>query len=304
MTKCKYCGFEDIVKKGVRKLKSGKKQVYFCRNCEHKFSLNEDKRGKFKDEAVIDAINYYCLGYSGNEVVDILKRKHKISVGSSSVHNWCKDYPYLKIREEMSKRYGRNLVFSKVFKHNGLIYNFKFHKGKLLRFGKFDGLKKFIFEIEKGIDSSKFNSARCSELKDKVSVNVDHKENNFLNGFVSGALKSCNNNKKRHSIVEKFMLCCDRDSVAVEVPVWYWDKKLGGISGHVDVLQVKDGKVYVMDFKPDAAKENYDSVVSQLFHYARALSFRTGIGLNNFRCAWFDWSDYFEFNPLEAKFNG
>ncbi len=45
-----------------------------------------------------------------------------------------------------------------------------------------------------------------------------------------------------------------------------------------------------------------ENVVSQLFHYARALSFRTGVGLDKFRCGWFDWNDYFEFNPLEVKF--
>lgn len=300
MIKCKFCGFGGVVKKGIRRLKKGNKQIYFCKNCEHKFSLSE-RKSKFRNDVVIDAVNYYCLGYSGNEVVDILKRKHEVSVGNSSVYNWCKNYPYLKIRDEMSKRYGRNLVFSKIFKHDNLVYNFRFHKGKLLRFGKFDGLKRFIFNLEKGVDSEKFDSARCSQLKNNIDVNVTHNENNFLNLFVGDALKSCNSNKKRHSIVEKFMLCCDRDSVAVEVPVWYWEKGFGGISGHIDILQVKNGKVYVLDFKPNANKENFDAVVSQLFHYARALSFRTGVSLDNFRCGWFDWKDYFEFNPREAR---
>jgi len=301
MTNCKFCNSNNITKKGIRKLKKGKKQIYFCNNCQHKFTLNESI-GNFKNEAIIDAINYYCLGYNPIEIIDILKRKHKVIIGNSSIYRWCKNYPYLKIRDSMIKKYGRNLIFSKIFKHSDLIYNFRFHKGKLLQFGKFNNLKKFIFNLEKFIDDKKFNNYRASQIKKEINIDIKHKENSFLNNFVSNALKSCNNNKKRHSIVEKFMLCCDRDTIAVEVPVWYWEKNFGGISGHIDILQVKFGKIYILDFKPYASKENFDSVVSQLFHYARALSFRTNISLDNFKCGWFDWNDLYEFNPSEVKF--
>jgi hypothetical protein len=51
-----------------------------------------------------------------------------------------------------------------------------------------------------------------------------------------------------------------------------------------------------LDFKPDAKNIN---ATSQLFAYALALSVRTGIWLRNFRCAWFDNKDYFEFSPGE-----
>lgn len=103
-------------------------------------------------------------------------------------------------------------------------------------------------------------------------------------------------------MVEKFMLINDSSTVACEVPVWFWEKNLdSGISWHIDLLQIRNKRIYVMDFKPDAQKENEQRVASQLFLYASGLSFRTGIGLGRFRCAWFDDKNYYEFSPKEVN---
>ena len=53
----------------------------------------------------------------------------------------------------------------------------------------------------------------------------------------------------------------------------------------------------MMDFKPNASKENEQKVASQIYLYASGLSFRSSIPLKEFRCAWFDDSVYYEFNP-------
>ena len=120
-----------------------------------------------------------------------------------------------------------------------------------------------------------------------------------LAGF---ALKVCSANPERHTAVENFMLINDSSTVACEVPVWLWEKNLDmGISGHIDVLQIRGSKIYVLDFKPNALGENEQKVASQLFWYASGLSFRTKIPLSNFRCAWFDDRNYFEFIPIDAK---
>ena len=74
-----------------------------------------------------------------------------------------------------------------------------------------------------------------------------------------------------------------------------------GVSGHIDILQIRQGRIYILDFKPNAAQENEQRVVSQLYLYALGLSFRTGIPLRMFRCAWFDEKVYYEFDPAEAK---
>jgi len=72
------------------------------------------------------------------------------------------------------------------------------------------------------------------------------------------------------------MLINDSTTIACEVPVWFWEKNLNaGIFGHIDVLQVRFGLIYVMDYKPGAIHENVQKVASQLLFYSSGLSFRT-----------------------------
>ena len=303
---CKFCGSGNVVKRGLRKLKTRKKQLFLCKDCSHRFSLGLSRK-RFDIKVILNAVCAYAQGYNYEEVCELISRKNKVVVGKSSVERWVKEYDlgYLAIRERIVKKYGSSLIIGRMFKHSGLLYHFKCHKGKLGVFGKFNGLKEFINSISKGVDDTLFNSAadRCSQAKLDVSVNIKVSENTKLNKIIGGALKLVKNNKQRHSIVEDFMLNCDRDTIAVEVPVWYWDKsKDVGVCGHVDLVQVKYGKVWIMDFKPNAASENVDSVVSQLYSYALGLSFRSRVGLGNIKCAWFDEDKMYCFDASKARF--
>ena len=69
------------------------------------------------------------------------------------------------------------------------------------------------------------------------------------------------------------------------------------ITGHIDFLQIRNGMVHILDYKPNAAKEK---PIEQLTLYAMALSRLTGLRLFEFKCAWFDEKDYFEFYPLHV----
>jgi ATP-dependent exoDNAse (exonuclease V) beta subunit len=71
------------------------------------------------------------------------------------------------------------------------------------------------------------------------------------------------------------------------------------LTGHIDLIQVRNGSIYIMDFKPSAKKEK---PIEQLTIYALALSRLTGIKLYNFKCAWFDEDNYFEFFPLHVVY--
>ena len=93
------------------------------------------------------------------------------------------------------------------------------------------------------------------------------------------------------------MLHNDDSTVASEVPVYFWDKKIGSVTGHIDILQVKNRKVRILDYKPNASKEHPEG---QLLNYARALSYRTKVPLNDIECAWFDEKDLFSFDPSKA----
>jgi ATP-dependent exoDNAse (exonuclease V) beta subunit len=69
------------------------------------------------------------------------------------------------------------------------------------------------------------------------------------------------------------------------------------ITGHIDVVQVRNGFIHLLDYKPQAGVVD---PVNQLLVYALALASRTRLPVERFRCAWFDERDYFEFFPLQA----
>lgn len=69
------------------------------------------------------------------------------------------------------------------------------------------------------------------------------------------------------------------------------------LTGHIDLVQVRNGVIYLLDYKPKAKKEK---PIEQLTWYALALSRLTGLKLYEFKCAWFDETDYFEFYPLHV----
>jgi ATP-dependent exoDNAse (exonuclease V) beta subunit len=102
----------------------------------------------------------------------------------------------------------------------------------------------------------------------------------------------------RHEAIQRFMLANDSATIAVEVPVYLYpheapDLKLTGpLTGHIDVLQIRGRKVWILDYKPEARKETRAKY--QLHLYARALSARTGIPMRRFGLAYFDDLDYFE----------
>ena len=65
--------------------------------------------------------------------------------------------------------------------------------------------------------------------------------------------------------------------------------------GHIDMVQVRNNKIHILDYKPELINEKY--AISQLSLYALALSKRTNIGLSKIVCAYFNQDDYFQFYP-------
>jgi hypothetical protein len=160
--------------------------------------------------------------------------------------------------------------------------------------------------VSKGCPGKYFDEdLRCSELRLEVGVKKEGRYNHAckLTGLANQAVSR---NLQRHDAVEEFMLINDSCTVAREVPVWYWDKRLGGVAGHIDLVQVRFGNIWILDYKPGAGAIARRSklereVITQLYLYALALSFRTGIPLSEFRCAWFDECVYYCFDPSKVK---
>ena len=111
--------------------------------------------------------------------------------------------------------------------------------------------------------------------------------------------------KTAHSKVEVHLLQYDTKTIGVEIPIWLhaneWEpfqkhfESTDPLSGHIDVLRVDDGKVWVWDYKPNAEKEKF--ATTQTYFYALMLSKRTNISLEKFRCGYFDDKTSFVFKP-------
>ena len=136
---------------------------------------------------------------------------------------------------------------------------------------------------------------------------------NLANDLAALGLLMARRNRDRHSCVQQFMLANDCCTIACEVPVYLTQEEIAyyrsqgffiglpelakPITGHIDLVQVRNGLIHLLDYKPKAATID---PASQLLVYALALASRTRLPVKLFKCAWFDEKDYFEFFPLQA----
>jgi len=110
------------------------------------------------------------------------------------------------------------------------------------------------------------------------------------------------------------MLANDSVTVAIEIPIWLTETDIAAlekqhaielvpqagstertITGHIDFLQVRNGAVHILDYKPDART---NKPIAQLAIYALALTrLVPGLKLFDIKCAWFSEQEYCEFFP-------
>ncbi|MBL7051003.1 transposase family protein [Candidatus Woesearchaeota archaeon] len=303
--KCIHCGNKNIIKKGKQKNLREVKQRYYCKDCRKRFVFSWLIGKKYNVSVIINALSYYNLGNNTYQSSKLVNRQFKVKVSNSIVCVWINEFkrlcPYYKIRDKVINEYGKNIIASKLFKHNGLTYNYKYHKAKIDFLDKeFNELVKYLKRIEEDFPHEFFDiNKRCSQLKMKLDgiENIDRKKS-YASDLARFSVGAARNDYLRHKVIEEFMLINDVCTVAIEVPIWFWDKRWKkGICGHIDIIQTRGNKIHILDYKPNAISENLSKVCSQLFFYAKGISFRTGIKLKDIRCAWFDDKDYFEFQP-------
>jgi ATP-dependent exoDNAse (exonuclease V) beta subunit len=191
-------------------------------------------------------------------------------------------------------------------------------------------LKEYLDNISSETPHQYFQDGeRMSEIRskfDKADMVVRSKTN-FANRLADFVLQSVPENKQRHEELQRFMIANDSCTVATEVPVYIrrediehmenvlkfkileegdlieikGDKNLRKmpklLTGHIDFIQIRNGQVHLLDYKPNASKEK---PIEQLTWYALAMSRLTGLRIFNFVCAWFDEKDYYQFYPLHV----
>lgn len=328
---CPYCSGK-IIKRGIRKKKFEEIQLYYCKKCGKRFTSQITKNKTYPLRIIIDSLSLYNQLNSFEEISEIILERYGIKITPQIISRWIeehKDYlPFLRMREFVLKKYSKKDLIEESKLIHQQIYNFKFHRAKLdlilneeFKHFKFNPLRDFLELVLSECPHQIFREKqeRASEKKEKfdlTQVQIIPKKS-LASKFANFVIQGVHNNKLRHEVLEEFMFFNDSVTVAVEIPILldaedvnHYKFELGFdipfsieegkyLTGHIDLIQVRNGSIYIMDFKPSAKKEK---PIEQLTLYALALSRLTGIRLYHFKCAWFDSKDYFEFFPLHVVY--
>lgn len=331
LTHCPYCKGR-IIKKGKRKKKYEEIQIYYCKNCNKKITSLITKHKTYPLRVIMDSLTLYNRLNAVENIPELIKEKYGISITSRTISKWIKEYeryiPFIRMREFASKKYSKRDLIEEAKLIHQQIYDFKYHRGKLdmliseeFKHYRFKPLQEFLELAVAECPHQLFQNPvkRSSEFKkifnlDEVKIMPKNNTAVRIANFVTQAVS---NNKLRHQVLQDFMFSNDTVTVATEVavllnsddlrhlkhelnfeiPISLEDEEY--ITGHIDLIQVRNGLVYIMDYKPSAHKEK---PIEQLTLYALALSRLTGLRLYHFRCAWFDDNNYYEFFPLHVVY--
>jgi hypothetical protein len=240
---------------------------------------------------------------------------------------------YRRLRERGRRLFTPTQVIRAHKLYHRQVYEFAYHRAKLafLKDGtlddkratgasstsRFSALADFLESIPQICPHALFqreDGSRGSQLApdflalDKLIV---VNKQNAATDTAAHILPTVGSNYERHPKLQRFMLANDSTTIAVEVPVWLAQDDIAAlesehgirllssdaessITGHIDFLQVRNGAVHILDYKPDART---NKPIAQLTVYALALSRLTGIRLFDIKCAWFNQNEYCEFFP-------
>jgi len=233
-------------------------------------------------------------------------------VPTSTLHAWVGQFASVCTFTRLRKRFSLSpdeAIQSKTFDHKQE-YKFAFHRLKtnLLCKRRFPQMRRYLWDILENCPNNLFqrsDGARCSDGNlPHLTLRLVRKETN-AQALAKLGLLLAKRSKERHQAIQHFMLVNDSATIAVEVPVYLHpheapDLQLTGVlTGHIDVLQIRGNRVWILDYKPDAKREKRAKY--QIYLYARALSARTGIPLSRFGLAYFDDKDYFEVTIESSK---
>jgi len=95
LSECIYCGSSNLMKKGVRKNKSGNIQKFYCRDCHKYFTFNLGfERMKHNPKAITASMQLYFSGESLRNTMRSLKLLG-VEVSYRTILNWIRKYTAL-----------------------------------------------------------------------------------------------------------------------------------------------------------------------------------------------------------------
>ncbi len=322
---CPKCGSKFTIRKGRRRNRLQTVNVFECTECKRRFNDNAGKHKTYPLRVILDAVSTYNLGHSLSDTQRVIRERLRLSIPERTLSQWITDHrpltTYARLRLAGKKLFSPTSIVRAFAMHHKQVYHFQAHQAKLKLLFESPDHKRLARAADylRGVGPQfphhlfQGSNHRSSTFPAKLIPPITRKENHATQ-IAALVLPSSPTNKKRHETLQSFMLVNDSVTVVVEVPVYLTRDDIahlqsrgfelpfdaGVITGHIDFLQVRNGFLHILDYKPEARKEKHAHV--QLTIYALALSRRAGLPLKNFKCAWFDERDYFEFFPLQGVY--
>jgi len=231
---CRYCDSKDFVKRGIRKTNHGETQLYLCKACGRTFTPHSITGKHFERHIILDALSYYNLGFSLEDVTRILKKKDGVEVAASSIALWVKEYaslcPYMRMRKYGMKMYSPyDVMETKTHAHRQL-YKYRFHRAKArliieeeYKHRNFISVVEFLDNITSETPHQLFQEGpRMSEAPIKFSKTqmIVRGKENYATKLTDFVLQGVKERKKRHESLQKFLIANDSVTIATEVPVY------------------------------------------------------------------------------------
>lgn len=87
--------------------------------------------------------------------------------------------------------------------------------------------------------------------KEKIKLyNEDYKLSKFAQNVFLNYQKNQIKKIPGHEPILKNILIKDKDSIAIEVPIWY-KNNVKNLTGHIDLIQIDNNRIKVIDYKPE-----------------------------------------------------
>jgi transposase-like protein len=331
--KCPHCGGRSFTRRGTRKKKLEVVQLWRCASCKRMFTpAPAALRNKtYPLRVIIEALSTYSLGYSHEETLRRVKAKTGRTLADSTLSSWLAEHhdllSYRRLRDEGRRRFPPEQTIRSVKLYHRQVYRYALHRPKLEILRESDEHRRFapVANFLEGIplicphalfrteDAGGRASQAHPSFADVWRIIVNRKENTATRAAAL-VIPTVGDNRQRHERLQQFMLANDSVTLAVEVPIWLTEDDIAAleakhgielaprngdeervVTGHLDFLQVRNGAVHILDYKPDART---NKPITQLAIYALALTrLVPGLTLFDIKCAWFNEEEYCEFFP-------
>jgi transposase-like protein len=253
---------------------------------------------------------------------------------ASWLHEYKQHCSYRRLRRQGLSRFPANQTIRSIKLYHRQVYAYAYHRPKLelVRNGTLDDKRKgdtrfaavadFLERIPmecphdlfRREDDPKARASQATPAWTDVSRIIVNQKENAATAAAALIIPAVGHNKQRHETLQRFMLGNDSVTVAVEIPIWLTEEDITAlerahsieltprngsaertITGHIDFLQVRNGALHVLDYKPDARTNR---PIAQLAIYALALTrLVPGLRLFDIKCAWFNEEEYCEMFP-------